>query len=196
MIRRPPRSTLFPYTTLFRSFPVSFPTRCSGGTLVPRFSNNPIHAYRDGPSFIPAFAVAIARVHGVAFGGASFVDDALEEAPDRRVGQRAGIIAFGVLQHFVLAVGLVQRDFRLLFELADFERALRALVQKLHELLVNFIDTASPVTQIHGATSRRERPCRAASLSERTRSASAEAAPSTDGAFSISETSAEPMTAA
>src|SRR3712207_8581340 len=24
MIRRPPRSTLFPYTTLFRSFPVSF----------------------------------------------------------------------------------------------------------------------------------------------------------------------------
>src|SRR3712207_7162955 len=28
MIRRPPRSTLFPYTTLFRSFP--FPPRCLG----------------------------------------------------------------------------------------------------------------------------------------------------------------------
>src|SRR5687768_17835631 len=26
MIRRPPTSTLFPYTTLFRSFPASFPT--------------------------------------------------------------------------------------------------------------------------------------------------------------------------
>src|SRR3712207_7449596 len=26
MIRRPPRSTLFPYTTLFRSFYVAFPT--------------------------------------------------------------------------------------------------------------------------------------------------------------------------
>src|SRR3712207_7218998 len=29
MIRRPPRSTLFPYTTLFRSFAVTFP---DGGT--------------------------------------------------------------------------------------------------------------------------------------------------------------------
>src|SRR2546422_1925272 len=27
MIRRPPRSTLFPYTTLFRSHPASFPGR-------------------------------------------------------------------------------------------------------------------------------------------------------------------------
>src|SRR5258707_1427184 len=30
MIRRPPRSTLFPYTTLFRSCPAS-PDRCSAG---------------------------------------------------------------------------------------------------------------------------------------------------------------------
>src|SRR3712207_7517321 len=29
MIRRPPRSTLFPYTTLFRSFVRSFAIRCS-----------------------------------------------------------------------------------------------------------------------------------------------------------------------
>src|SRR5256885_5700746 len=29
MIRRPPRSTLFPYTTLFRSHPLSRPWRCS-----------------------------------------------------------------------------------------------------------------------------------------------------------------------
>src|SRR2546427_3691563 len=28
MIRRPPRSTLFPYTTLFRSIPVSRASRC------------------------------------------------------------------------------------------------------------------------------------------------------------------------
>src|SRR2546422_6379192 len=32
MIRRPPRSTLFPYTTLFRSRPTRFPQR---GALVP-----------------------------------------------------------------------------------------------------------------------------------------------------------------
>src|SRR5438067_6166710 len=35
MIRRPPRSTLFPYTTLFRSFPASFslPSCWGGRTL-------------------------------------------------------------------------------------------------------------------------------------------------------------------
>src|SRR2546430_6424480 len=36
MIRRPPRSTLFPYTTLFRScpFPLMTTTRAGGGTNV------------------------------------------------------------------------------------------------------------------------------------------------------------------
>src|SRR6266545_5486354 len=34
MIRRPPRSTLFPYTTLFRSLSCAAPVRCRGG--VPR----------------------------------------------------------------------------------------------------------------------------------------------------------------
>src|SRR3712207_7770888 len=36
MIRRPPRSTLFPYTTLFRSWPVGLPARvtgCGGGVV-------------------------------------------------------------------------------------------------------------------------------------------------------------------
>src|SRR6516165_11023213 len=32
MIRRPPRSTLFPYTTLFRSAPPSPATRCRAGS--------------------------------------------------------------------------------------------------------------------------------------------------------------------
>src|SRR5260221_9746141 len=38
MIRRPPRSTLFPYTTLFRSPPCARRTRprCSGGAPGPR----------------------------------------------------------------------------------------------------------------------------------------------------------------
>src|SRR2546430_9521502 len=36
MIRRPPRSTLFPYTTLFRSVPDFF------GALLPRHRNQPI----------------------------------------------------------------------------------------------------------------------------------------------------------
>src|SRR6266487_3903531 len=34
MIRRPPRSTLFPYTTLFRSHPRQFPYRARHGTML------------------------------------------------------------------------------------------------------------------------------------------------------------------
>src|SRR5437016_6905811 len=135
-------------------------------------------------------------MHGVAFGGAGFVNNALKQAADRGVGQWTRIIALGIFQHFAFALGLIQRNFGLLLELPDFERASRAFVQELHELLVDFVDAAPPITQIHGATSRRERPWRAASLNERTRSASAAAAASTDFAFSISETSAEPTTAA
>src|SRR5207253_8413295 len=42
MIRRPPRSTLFPYTMLFRSAPARFPPR----RLAPRKSTSLITAHR------------------------------------------------------------------------------------------------------------------------------------------------------
>src|SRR5229473_3232418 len=116
---------------------------------------------------------AVAGMHGVAFGGAGFVNDALEQTPDRGVGQWPCIVALSVCEHFVFPVRLVQRYLCLLLELADFEGAVRALVQELDELLVDFIDAAAPVAEVHGATSRRERPWRAASLNERTRYASA-----------------------
>src|SRR5437773_6714906 len=38
MIRRPPRSTLFPYTTLFRSHISTAPLRCSFRCMVPAIS--------------------------------------------------------------------------------------------------------------------------------------------------------------
>src|SRR2546426_8865078 len=40
MIRRPPRSTLFPYTTLFRSRPANNPIAIYGSTSGVDFSNN------------------------------------------------------------------------------------------------------------------------------------------------------------
>src|SRR5215472_1493197 len=142
-------------------------------------------------------------MHGVAFGGSGFVDDALEQAADGRVGERAGIVGFGVRQHFVFALGLIKRDMGRLLELANFERALRTLVEQLDELLVDFVDAPPPVGKVHGATSRRERPWRAACFRARTLSASAEEAASMAlpvapdlVALSISETSAEPTTAA
>src|SRR3712207_7300121 len=45
MIRRPPRSTLFPYTTLFRSRP--FHTHCSWSTM------HPAELQREEPKGVP-----------------------------------------------------------------------------------------------------------------------------------------------
>jgi hypothetical protein len=92
-------------------------------------------------------------VHGVALGGAGLVNDALEEAADRGVRQRARIGAFGVRKDFVFAVGLVERDVGRLFQFADFEGAVRALVQEFDELFVDFIDAAAPVAKVHGVAS-------------------------------------------
>src|SRR5690349_5732063 len=111
-----------------------------------RFHKSLIHAYRSNRSFIPAFAAPVAGMHSVAFGSASFVNNALEQAANGGVRQRTRIIALGIRQHLVLAVRLVQWNFRLLLELADFQRALGPLVQKFHQFLVDFVDTASPVT--------------------------------------------------
>src|SRR5258708_33047615 len=47
MIRRPPRSTLFPYTTLFRSLPRTLVARASGpAPAVPHVGLSAVHAGR------------------------------------------------------------------------------------------------------------------------------------------------------
>src|SRR5579864_373461 len=135
-------------------------------------------------------------MHGLALGAAGFVDDALEEAANGGVGKRARINALGIFQDFALALRLIERQVFGLLEFANLESAAGTLVEQLDEFAVDFIDLATPVREAHGATSRRERPRVAACLRERTLAASAVQAASTDFAFSISETSAEPTTAA
>src|SRR5258706_11450757 len=44
MIRRPPRSTLFPYTTLFRSGPITTPDIFCSGTLLKKFRVKPMQS--------------------------------------------------------------------------------------------------------------------------------------------------------
>src|SRR2546422_6573872 len=44
MIRRPPRSTLFPYTTLFRSIPIAILLASVGGYFLARKSLGPVVA--------------------------------------------------------------------------------------------------------------------------------------------------------
>src|SRR2546422_7537042 len=46
MIRRPPRSTLFPYTTLFRSLPVSKDAACGSTTRICIYDWNNSTAWR------------------------------------------------------------------------------------------------------------------------------------------------------
>src|SRR5215470_6672064 len=110
---------------------------------------------------------------------ARFINNSFEQTSNRGIGERPAIIAFSVLQDLFFTIGLIERQMLFLFQLSDFERALRALVQKFHKLFVQLIDAATPITQVHVATSRRERPTCAACFSERMRASSAAAARST-----------------
>src|SRR5258708_19752419 len=89
-------------------------------------------------------------MHGFALGAAGFVDDALEEAANGGVGERAGIDALGVFEDFTLALGLIERKIFGLLDFADFESAAGTLVEQLDEFAVDFIDLAAPVGDSHG----------------------------------------------
>src|SRR3712207_8414373 len=59
MIRRPPRSTLFPYTTLFRSTTASCPSRCVGSAVHPHARGDDCRTEEDVTAqarFIPTRA--------------------------------------------------------------------------------------------------------------------------------------------
>src|SRR5256885_14262492 len=72
MIRRPPRSTLFPYTTLFRSssrFPIPFACRAIALSLVALALGSPVAAQRDEgvvDELARLLAAADARVYDTA----------------------------------------------------------------------------------------------------------------------------------
>src|SRR3712207_7256374 len=57
MIRRPPRSTLFPYTTLFRSAPCA-EKPCAGSILMIRLPI--VRMIRQPPEYVPS-AIAVAE---------------------------------------------------------------------------------------------------------------------------------------
>src|SRR5256885_8409790 len=68
MIRRPPRSTLFPYTTLFRSYrtaTLADDAACSGATVRPPAQRNPVWASQARRSGRTARYAAVAFADGV-----------------------------------------------------------------------------------------------------------------------------------
>src|SRR6516162_3873780 len=133
-------------------------------------------------------------VHGQTFGGTSFVNYPFKQTANRGVGEWPLIICFRIGEDFRLAGRLIQRDVCLLLQVTDLESTLAALVQQFHQFLVDLVHATAPVGNVHGSASRRDRPRRAASLKECTRLRNALRAAPSVGAFSISETSAEPMT--
>src|SRR6516162_1628124 len=135
-------------------------------------------------------------VHCETFGGTSLVNDSLKQTANRGIGERPAVICFRVRQNFRFTGRLIKRNVRLLLQMTDLKGTPAAFVQQLHEFLVDLVHAAPPIGDVHGSASRRERPWRAASLKECMRSRSALAAASGVDAFSISDTSAEPMTAA
>src|SRR2546422_10846912 len=62
MIRRPPRSTLFPYTTLFRSIPVDSAGTALGGRAVTWTSGAPGVATVDGSGLVTGGAAGSATI--------------------------------------------------------------------------------------------------------------------------------------
>src|SRR3712207_9379027 len=66
MIRRPPRSTLFPYTTLFRSVPSYYVTHLSRN-FGPALDPNHLDEYRLGVRSLPFFQSAAAESTAEAF---------------------------------------------------------------------------------------------------------------------------------
>src|SRR5262249_48249210 len=142
-------------------------------------------------------------MHRQPFGRARFVDDAFKKPPNCCVRKRSPIVPLGIFENFLFSIRLIQRQIRLLLELSDFQSATRTFVEQFHELLIEFINAPTPITEAHGAASLFERPLCAACLSDRIRAPMAATARSAASgeesaavAFSISATSAEPMTAA
>src|SRR5471030_3458088 len=82
MIRRPPRSTLFPYTTLFRSFP----SRIRGGhtNYVIRAGTTPNFGMADFVDCLVAFDLEAVQIHidEMRPGGFIIFDNTDEKIPD------------------------------------------------------------------------------------------------------------------
>jgi hypothetical protein len=77
------------------------------------------------------------------------IHDALVNLNQVPVMQGAVILFLHPFEHDALPIGLVNRHVGLALEASDFLGRLGALVQDLHQLLVDLIDSLTPVCNIH-----------------------------------------------
>src|SRR5690606_29768674 len=98
---------------------------------------------------------------------ARLVDDPLEQPRQRLRSERPAdgrAVRAHVRQHLRLALRLIDLEPELLLDLADAQRTPRALVQQLHEALVELVNPAPQLVDRHGRAPARTGP----SVSDRT----------------------------
>jgi len=87
-----------------------------------------------------------------------FVNDALEETAGPRRWSTGRDYCARIGEHFVLAVGAVQRNFGLLFELADFQSAARRSFKSSTSFLSISSMRRRQSLEVHGRAPRHRRP--------------------------------------
>src|SRR5579875_2484010 len=87
-------------------------------------------------------------LHHVIFERPGFVNNALKQAPHCRIIQRAGIRLDHVAKDFRLPLRRPGRKMMQLLVMSDLQRALRAFIKQLQNLLVNLVNALSPLGHI------------------------------------------------
>ena len=96
------------------------------------------------------------RVCGFPLEPPRLVDDAFEQPRQRVRAERAldrRAVLTDVPQHLRLAIRLVDLEAEPLLDLANPQRARRALVEQLHQALVEIVDTLPQLVDGHAGTS-------------------------------------------
>src|SRR3712207_8822738 len=96
MIRRPPRSTLFPYTTLFRSDVGHVIRLSANGTVDRTFGSNGLAASGFGPFTSIANAVAVGPGGRIAVAGVAGPFDRGEDRKSTRLNSSHANISYAV----------------------------------------------------------------------------------------------------
>ena len=89
----------------------------------------------------------IRRLCAFALDAARFVDDAFEEAADGGVLQWTGRRSLDVMQDVFFALGRVDREGQVSFNLADLDGVFRALIEELDQHLIHAVDRFAQADQ-------------------------------------------------
>jgi hypothetical protein len=79
----------------------------------------------------------------------AFIDHSLEQPLQSFVIQWASIHTFDSPENLSFSLGIVEAEVFDVFDLSDFNRAFRTLVEKFNELVIDLINFAPPIFYAH-----------------------------------------------